>query len=277
MLTPPKLAYTLLTVVVACGPVSRDGELVADASCDCGAPVLRDQARRLTVRITNTYPHDEQAFTEGLVYIEPWLYESTGLEGASSVRQVELATGRVVRSTPLAPDLFGEGLARVGTSLVQLTWRSGRALVWNTGTLVLEKELPLPGESWGACFDGQRLIVSDGTDTLRVHDSESLVLLKQVRVSADGAPVDKLNELECVDDAVYANILGSRRIVQIDLATGNVSAWVDTAGLLRQTDAGYDNADVLNGIAYVPGQNRFLLTGKRWPLVFEVELVPDSL
>jgi len=217
------------------------------------------------------------AFTEGLVYRGGWLYESTGLEGASSLRRVETETGRIDAAVSLPGDVFGEGLAAVGSRLVQLTWRSGRAFVYGLDSMQVERELRYDGEGWGLCHDGERLVMSDGSSVLQFRDPETFELVGSVEVRHEGAPVTRLNELECVGTDVYANIWLTRRIVRIDVASGEVTGLVDVGDILSRDGVGdISGVDVLNGIVYLPGRDRFLITGKYWPRVFEVAFVPRA-
>ncbi len=226
---------------------------------------------QLVVKVRASFPHDPGAFTQGLVYYRGRLYESTGLNGRSSVRRVDPRSGRVEAQTALEPTFFGEGLARVGEQLWQLTWKDGRAFVWGLEDLHPVGQHRYPGEGWGLCFDGRRLVMSDGTSRLAFRDPATFERTGGVTVEHDGQPVRHLNELECVGGAVYANIWQEERIVRIDPDTGRVTAWIDASGLLAPEQRA--GVDVLNGIAYVPERGTFLLTGKLWPRLFEVELV----
>ena len=218
------------------------------------------------------YPHDTEAFTQGLLWRNGHLFESTGLYGESSLREVDLRTGTVVRRHDLPADLFGEGLAAVRDHLVQLTWKHGTALVWRTADFSVARQFAYEGEGWGLCFDGEHLVMSDGSDRLVFRDPDSFAVARTVHVTRDGAPVRALNELECVDGAVYANVWQTDEIVRIDPRTGRVEATIDAGGLLDAASRGH--ADVLNGIAFVPETGHFLITGKLWPWVFEVRWVP---
>lgn len=229
--------------------------------------------QRLAVKVISTRPHDTSAYTQGLVWHEGQLYESAGQYGESSLRQVDPATGEVRRRVDLPPRYFAEGLARVGDRLIQITWNEGVALVYRLSDLEKVGELRYTGEGWGLCHDGARLVMSDGSDRLVFRDTETFASVGEVRVRMGGAPVDRLNELECVDGAVYANVYQTEDIVRIDPATGEVTAVIDASGLLDAADY-QAGAEVLNGIAWMPETKRFLITGKRWPLMFEVELVP---
>ena len=227
---------------------------------------------RLRVRVVRTYPHDAGAFTQGLLWHDGALYESTGQYGKSSLRRVRLEDGKVLADRLLERKLFGEGLALVDDRLIQLTWRSGTAVVSDLDTLARRETLRYPGEGWGLCFDGKALAMSDGSSILEFRDPESMTLLREVTVMKNGHPVRRLNELECVGSDIYANIWQRDEIVRIDGRTGRVTATIDASGLLSRVEA--MRADVLNGIAYKPKSQTFLLTGKLWPHVFEVELVP---
>jgi glutamine cyclotransferase len=232
------------------------------------APPIED----LRVRVVRTYPHAADAFTQGLIWHEGVMYESTGQYGRSSVRKVRLEDGKVLAQRKLAPKFFAEGLARVDERLIQLTWRAGLALVSDLTTLDARETLSYRGEGWGLCYNGEALVMSDGSSMLDFRDPESMELMGEVSVLKDGRPVRKLNELECVGSEIYANIWQSNEILRIDRESGRVTATIDASGLLSRSEA--RRADVLNGIAYKPESKTFLLTGKLWPHVFEVELVP---
>jgi glutaminyl-peptide cyclotransferase len=228
------------------------------------------EVEALTVRVLQKYPHDEDAFTQGLLWHDGALYESTGRYGQSSLRRVRLQDGRVLAQRALDDSLFGEGLALVDDRLVQLTWRSGIAIVSDLATFEPRDSLQYPGEGWGLCFDGEALVMSDGSSLLEFRDPQTLELLREVSVFRNNQLVRDLNELECVGGQVYANVWRSNDILRIDPQTGRVNAVIDASGLLTISEA--MRADVLNGIAYKPDSKTFLLTGKLWPHVFEVEL-----
>jgi glutaminyl-peptide cyclotransferase len=222
----------------------------------------------LKVKVLATRPHDPQAYTQGLLWHAGRLFESTGLYGASSLREVEPETGKVLRSTALPAKDFGEGLALVGDRLIQLTWQEGTAYVWGLAKLDLRNQFSYTGEGWGLTWDGKRLIMSDGSDRLTFRDPATFDVLGGVNVSLDGHPVLDVNELEWVDGAVYANVWQTDSILRIDPASGRVTAAIDAAGLL--TDAERATAEVLNGIAWRPDTRTFYITGKKWPKLFEV-------
>lgn len=244
-----------------------------DAPADPAPRPGRPAVERLVPRVVRALPHDPQAFTQGLLFHDGYLYESTGLRGRSELRRVRPDDGVVDARVALDPALFGEGLARVGDRLVQLTWQSGRALVWDLARLEPLERFSYRGEGWGLCHDGERLVMSDGSDRLTFRATDDFRLLGSVRVTLEGQPLFRLNELECVDGAVWANVWTKDDIVRIDPRSGAVTAVVDASGLRRGPGRARGD-DVLNGIAAVPGSDRFFLTGKLWDRVFEVELVP---
>ncbi len=216
-------------------------------------------------------PHDPAAFTQGLLYVDGSLYESTGLYGQSSLRRLDPATGRVTARSLLPAAFFGEGLALADGKLYQLTWREGRVLVWDLSTLRRVREMPLPTEGWGACFLDGHLAVSDGSDRISLYDPSDMTLLGTISVTNDGTPVTRLNELELVGNAIWANVWGETRIAVIDPATGQVAAWVDCESLAQEAgSAGFDN--VLNGIAFDAATGRIWVTGKNWPKIHQIKV-----
>jgi glutamine cyclotransferase len=264
----------LVALAGACG--SEDDAAPADAG-DCGPAAPPE---RLTVEVLDLRPHDPTAFTQGLLVVDGALYESTGQEGESTVREVDPVTGEVRRSVPLEPDLFGEGLTAVGDDrLVQLTWQHGRALVWDREDLSLVDEHAYDGEGWGiTTLDDGRLVMSDGSDELAVRDPGDFAELERWTVERARGPADRLNELEWDGEHVWANRWQTDEIVRIDPDCHHVEAVVDASALSEWArdvaEPGHD-IDVLNGIAHLPGTDRFLVTGKDWPAMFEVRFVPD--
>lgn len=220
--------------------------------------------------ILASYPHDREAFTQGLLFEDGRFFESTGLYGASSLREVVPETGEVVRELALSEEYFAEGLALVDDRLIQLTWREGEALVYDIDTFERIDTLPYEGEGWGLCFDGEALVMSDGSATLTRRDPETFAVLGSTVVQLGGEPVEMLNELECVGESVYANIWQEDTIVKI-AEDGRVVQEIDAANLLSAGERAQlgPNA-VLNGIAYNPETETFFLTGKLWPKVLEV-------
>ncbi|MDO5076265.1 glutaminyl-peptide cyclotransferase [Corynebacterium sp.] len=225
----------------------------------------------LTVEIIATHPFDEDAFTQGLELADDRLLVGTGLEGKSRIFY-RMPDGRETNSTNLDPEFFGEGVTRTGNTVWQLTWRHGTAIKRDADTLAEVGRASYSGEGWGLCSFADRLVMSDGTSQLRELDPNTFVELHRIQVTRNGEPVDRLNELECVDDSVYANRFLTDEILRIDAATGAVTATIDASGL--DSGAQPDTNNVLNGIAHIPDTDRFYLTGKRWPKLFEVRFVP---
>ncbi len=222
-------------------------------------------------RVVREYPHDRSAFTQGLVYVDGYLYESTGLEGHSSLRQVDLETGTVLRRLDLGPEEFGEGLTELDGRLMQLTWTGMRGFIYDRASFEARGTFRYAGEGWGLTNDGHRLIMSDGSSVLRFLDPDTFREIGRLPVRDQGRAVERLNELEYVRGEVYANIWQTDRVARISPETGAVLGWIDLTGLLREADARYP-VDVLNGIAYDPVRGRLFVTGKWWPTLFEIEL-----
>jgi glutamine cyclotransferase len=244
------------------------------AGCSA-APTEAPPEGTLGVDVVATVPHDPSAFTQGLELVDGVLYEGTGLEGQSSIRAVDPDTGDVQKQVDLPDDLFGEGITVAGDTIWQITWQDGVAIRRDRNTLAEEDRVSYEGEGWGICHDGDRLIMSDGSDRLTFRNVETFAEEGTVEVNG----VSNLNELECVPDQdgrvqVYANIWQTDRIVRIDPATGRVTATIDLSGLLPEEDRA--NADVLNGIAAIDGTDEFLVTGKLWPTMFRVRFVTTS-
>ncbi len=218
-----------------------------------------------------SYPHDAGAFTQGLLWHDGFLYESVGQYGRSAIRKVALASGEVEREVALPAAVFGEGLALLDGVLHQLTWRSGRGYRWSVGDLEPGEGFGYRGQGWGLCAAGRELIRSDGTPRLAFHRAGDFQELRELTVERAGRPQANLNELECVEGWIYANVWTTDEIVRIDPASGRVTAVVDASGLLGPGERA--GTDVLNGIAYYPPNRTFLLTGKYWPKLFEVDFV----
>lgn len=224
-------------------------------------------------KIIRVYPHDPKAFTQGLVYYQGVLYEGTGIWGESTVRKVELGSGRVLQIYHLPPQYFGEGITLWQDRLIQLTWRSHRGFVYDRESFRLIREFSYPTEGWGITHDGERLIMSDGTATLHLLDPVTFEEIGEIEVRDGNLPVPYLNELEYVKDTIYANVWQSDRIAIISPETGQVLGWLELTGLLSEEDRA-QGVDVLNGIAYDADGDRLFVTGKYWPKLFEIELVP---
>jgi glutamine cyclotransferase len=236
-----------------------------------GAPLARAATPVYGYQVVRTYPHDPNAFTQGLFLRDGFLYESTGLEGASSIRKVELETGRVELERSISSRFFGEGIVDWKDRLIELTWKHQLGFIYDLDDFETRGEFSYPGEGWALTRDDHRIIMSDGTARLRFLDPETLKEIGGVTVTDQGRPVDRLNELEWVQGEIYANIWQTDRIARIDPATGQVKGWIDLAGLLPAEDRW--RADVLNGIAYDAKADRLIVTGKLWPRLYEIRVV----
>lgn len=234
----------------------------------CFASAAVEPAPTLKATVHRTIPHDPTAFTQGLLWRDGKLYESTGRRGHSELRRIDPRSGAVEQRVPIGVFFFGEGLADAGGRLAMLTWKAERVFFFDPASFDRVATRRYRGEGWGLCHDGARFAMSNGSDALTFRDTDSFAVRGEVRVLLDGQPLSGLNELECVADAVYANVFGEDFLVRIDAASGRVTHRLDASGLLDAAAA--RNADVLNGIAYNPGTERFYLTGKLWPLLFEV-------
>ena len=230
--------------------------------------------REWGVNVVASYPHDPSAYTQGLTIYDGEMYEGTGQYGRSTLRRVELSTGVVERRKALRPEHFGEGIAVLNDELYQLTWKSGLAFVYDLESFALLRTFQIDGEGWGLTHDGERLILSDGSSELSFIDPASFEVIGRLSVRDAGQPVDQLNELEYIRGEIWANIWFDDRIVRISPDTGEVLGWIDLAGLYPRAQRGYE--DVLNGIAFDPESERLFVTGKNWPRLYEIELVPGD-
>jgi glutaminyl-peptide cyclotransferase len=225
--------------------------------------------------VVKVYPHDPNAFTQGLIYLDGHLYESTGQRGHSSVRMVDLTTGRVLQSVAVPEQYFAEGLTDWGSTLVQLTWLSHVGFVYDRFSLRLLRTFKYDCEGWGLTQDGKNLIVSDGSAELRFWDPSTFREVRHINVTDHGLPVKELNELEYIHGEIYANVWHTDRIARISPATGRVLGWINLTGLLPEDQRSNSEA-VLNGIAYDAGHDRLFITGKLWPKLFEIKVVPAA-
>ncbi|HBZ08223.1 MULTISPECIES: glutaminyl-peptide cyclotransferase [Massilia] len=224
--------------------------------------------------VKNTYPHDPQAFTQGLFFRDGHLYETTGLTGRSTLRKVELKTGKVLQKTNLPPEVFGEGSTAFGDKILGLTWQSKTGYVFDAKTFSLKGRFQYEGEGWGLASDARAIYMSDGSAQIRVLDPATLKEVRRVTVTAEGKPIDALNELEVVDGELFANVWGTDVIARIDPVSGKVVGWIDLTNLLPREKRGTSSIDaVLNGIAWDGKHRRLYVTGKFWPKLFEIELV----
>ena len=238
------------------------------------APASAASAPVSSYRIVKIYPHDRAAFTEGLFFQEGVLWESTGQNGSSWIRKVRLENGEVLQQTPLEPQYFGEGIVAWKKSLIQLTYKTEIGFVYDFTTMKRLRSFNYTGEGWALTHDGTRIIMSDGSSSLRFLDPETLKETGRLPVKDAGKPVLELNELEFVKGEILANVWKTERIARISPKTGQVIGWVDLAGLLDPRDAA--GVDVMNGIAYDAAGDRLFVTGKLWPKLFEIRIVPPA-
>lgn len=244
--------------------------LVLAASLALALPACAAPAPVQGYEVVRTFPHDRGAFTQGLFMRDGVLYESTGLNGRSSVRRVSLETGAVEQKADLDPKYFGEGAVDWDDKIVQLTWTHGLGFVRDRSTFAVTSTFSYAGEGWGLTRDDRRIIMSDGTAELRFLDPKTLKETGRVKVTEDGRPIDQLNELEFIKGEVWANVWQTDQIVRIDPKTGKVVGRLDLSGLLTPQEA--RRADVLNGIAYDAKADRIFVTGKLWPWMFEIKV-----
>jgi glutamine cyclotransferase len=229
-----------------------------------------------TYRIVHVYPHDPQAFTQGLIYMDGHLYESTGLNGRSTLRMDDLESGRVLQSVPVPAQYFAEGLTEWGSTLIQLTWQAHIGFVYDRFSFRQLRTFNYSGEGWGLTHDAKNLILSDGTATLRFLDPKTFREVRHIVVNDHGSPVTQLNELEFVHGQIYANVWLTDRIVRISPVTGKVLGSIDLSGLLPASERDEEHGAVLNGIAWDAAGDRLFVTGKLWPKLFEIKIVPET-
>jgi glutamine cyclotransferase len=228
-------------------------------------------------RVLNVYPHDPTAFTEGLEYRNGFLYESTGLNGQSSLRRVQLETGQVMQEIAVPQQYFGEGLTVLNQRILQLTWQTQIGFIYNQSTFGMQSTFSYPGQGWGLANDGKQIFMSDGTSQIRFWDPTTLAETQRITVHDRSGPITMVNELEWVNGMVYANVWMTNNVAIISPSDGWVAGWINLAGLLTPEE--YAQADVLNGIAYDVAGNRLFVTGKLWPKLFQIQLVakpPDG-
>lgn len=250
-------------------PSSAAGNEAGSASSQASSATSR--ARALRVEVIRELPHETTAYTQGLLWRDGWLYESTGQYGRSHLNRIDPATGAVAQQVPIPPVFFGEGLALVGDELFMLTYHAERAFVYDIESFEADRMYRYQGEGWGLCYNGSRLVMSNGSDRLAFRDPETFEEISSISVTRNDRPQFQINELECVGDVVYANIYQDDYIVVIDPATGRVTDQIDASGLLTPDEA--EGVDVLNGIAHDPTTDTFYITGKWWPKMFEVRFV----
>jgi glutaminyl-peptide cyclotransferase len=258
-----------LAVLVLCGTLALAGAArpPAPPSAAAVAPIAG-------YRVVRVFPHDPQAFTQGLTYVDGALYEGTGLNGRSSIRKVRLENGEVLQIQKIDSQYFGEGITVLGNTLFSLTWQSGVGFIYDRASFSRAGTFTYRGEGWGLTHDGSRLIMSDGTPYLRFLDRATQKEIGRMQVRDGDVPVADLNELEYVKGEVLANVWKTDRIARISPKTGKITGWIDLTGLLTPREA--QSVDVLNGIAYDPAADRLFVTGKLWPKLFEITIVPKA-
>jgi glutamine cyclotransferase len=263
MTISPRIKWSIIAALVACAAA-------LSAFPQWAAP----RAPKLwTVEVKATYPHDEEAFTQGLAFHDGALYEGTGQYGESSIRRIALPSGEVEQSQPLSALYFGEGITIFGDRLHQLTWVNQVGFIYDVATFERVGTFRYAGEGWGLTHDGEHLILSDGSERISFLDPETHEVVRTIRVRSEGRPIVRLNELEWVDGEIWANIWYEDRIARIDPDDGHVVGWIDASRILPASQRGSE--DVLNGIAYDDASGRLIITGKNWPMLYEVEVVPQ--
>ena len=264
------LCLSSLTAMASVPETTASGQ-VAAAAVQGGLAQLSPAVQQLSITVLAELPHDAQAFTQGLLLHDGYFYESTGLYGHSSLRKIDASSGELLRQRKLDAGYFGEGLARVGQQLIQLTWQAGQALVYNLNDFSLQQVFHYQGEGWGLCFDGEQLWMSDGSSQLQTRHPQDFSLQGKIPVTLNGEPLAQLNELACVGEHIYANIWHDHRIVRINKSTGQVDAEIDASALIAASGRSPDPEAVLNGITYDEQAQVFYLTGKLWPKIFKVQ------
>jgi glutamine cyclotransferase len=231
------------------------------------------QAPQFTYLVVHTYPHDRDAFTQGLEYHDGFLYEGTGREGHSSLRKVKLETGQVVQHIDIAPQYFGEGITVLDGKILELTWKAQTGFIYDRNSFHVLRNFNYSGEGWGLANDGKTIYMSDGSSQIRFWDPQTLKELRRISVHDGNRAIENLNELECVRGEIYANVWTTNLIARISPDDGHVIAWIDLTGLLKPSDM-TETVDVLNGIAYDSAHDRLFVTGKLWPKLFEIKIAP---
>lgn len=259
------LLAVLFAGVLACSGSSTAKQTTDSATAAEEVPVY-------SYEVINTWPHDSEAYTQGLVFYDGALFESTGLYGSSSLRRVELKSGKVKKKVEVAREYFAEGMTIFGDKVFQLTWQAQKGFVYDLKKLQQEGEFTYEGQGWGLTHDNHSLIMSDGTNRIRFLDPNSFQVQRTISVYENGSPLTQLNELEFIKGEIYANIWKTDRIVRIDPTTGKINAWIDMTGLHHQGEKRAAE-NCLNGIAYDAESDRLFVTGKRWEKMYEIRLV----
>ena len=277
-LAAPLAALVLSANGIGCQspPAGSDAQTSTPAAASSRSNVATNNAARnpamYTYEVVNTWPHDPNAYTQGLVFKDGYLLESTGRNGESTLRKVELTTGNVLQSVKIASQYFAEGLTLFNGKLFQLTWTTRTGFIYDAETFERTGEFYFDGEGWGLTHDGQSLIMSDGTNQIRFLDPDTFKIRRTISVLDGNRPLRDLNELEYVKGEIYANVWHTDRIARIDPQTGAVLGWIDLTGLLPLAERGGDEDAVLNGIAYDEAGDRLFVTGKLWPKLFEIRV-----
>ena len=258
--------FLLLIACIACGNSANTNLPSAEAGPTSNAP-----AAKHGYEIVNIYPHDSNAFTQGLILVNGKLLESTGQEGSSSLRTVELETGKVLKKVDVPSPYFAEGITVLNGKVYQLTWQHNLGFIYDAQTFERVGQFNYEGEGWGLTTDGQSLILSDGSNRLKYLDPTSFRVTKTISVVDGTKPIEELNELEFVQGEIYANVWHSDEIAVIDPQSGRVKAWIDLTGLMPEDSLANEEA-VLNGIAYDQANSKFYVTGKLWPRLFELKI-----
>jgi glutamine cyclotransferase len=276
--TARTLALTLFLILPACGgaadapttqpPAAALNTPPANAPAPAPSPV---EVPVYTYEVVESYPHDPKAYTQGLVFHDGTLYESTGQYGESTLRKVELKKGKVKKKIEVPGQYFAEGMTILSGKIYQLTWQQGKCFIYDLKDFKLESEFTYEGEGWGLTTDGRQLILSDGTNQLRFIDPATFRVTRTVSVMDNGQPLVDMNELEYIRGEIYANVWKTDRIARLDPQTGRILSWVDLTGL-RPEETLRNVENVLNGIAYDEEHDRLYVTGKRWPKIFEIKL-----
>ena len=271
-----RCAAQILAALVALAGCRQGGYEAANSASIPASPVPAGTSEtspvaRYTYEIVKAWPHDREAFTQGLVFHDGNLIESTGLNGQSTLREVQLETGKVLKQVTVPPAYFAEGVAVVGREVYQLTWQHRKGFVYDVDTFQLRKEFLYKGEGWGLATDGESLLLSDGTNQIQFIDPVTFSVSRTLSVTMERRAIDRLNELEFIHGEIFANVWQTDEVIRIDPLTGHVRGVIDFSGLLAPQDRS-SGTDVLNGIAYDAKNDRLFVTGKRWPWVFEVRV-----
>jgi len=275
--------FSLIIFTLSCGndTNSRRPTMTANNSAGTNSSTRQTEVPEFTVDVVKVYPHDPRAFTQGLVFLNGYLYEGTGGKPArgddffSSLRKVEIESGKVVQKYDVPPEFFGEGIAIMGDKVYQLTWQERTAFVYNLADFKLLREVRYSGEGWGLTHDGTHLIMSDGTHVIRFIDPETFTTVRTITVNNErGQPLMDINELEMVEGELWANVWQSGWIMKIDPATGKLTGKIDLEKIVEDEQKRNKKADVLNGIAYDPASKRIFVTGKNWTRMFEIKVSP---